>query len=192
MLIKKYKISFFLLFFMFLAVNISAQDSTGPSIVLHGQNALSSGDFLDKTISLDLKDIDVTEALKFLAVKAGLNIIPTKEVTGRITLVVDNVSLRDVFDIMLRSNNLAYVKQGEIYNVMTEKEYKTLYGKNFFDMRQVQAFHIQYAIPDQVNNLLSTIKSEFGKIIIDSESGTILVMDTPEKVEEMKATLAMR
>ncbi|TBR15656.1 type II secretion system protein GspD [bacterium] len=191
MLIKKYKISIFLVFFLLLAVNISAQDSTGPSIVLHGQNALSSGDFLDKTISLDLKDMDVTEALKFLAVKAGLNIIPTKEVTGRITLVVDNVSLRDVFDIMLRSNNLAYVKQGEIYNVMTEKEYKTLYGKNFFDMREVKAFHIQYAIPDQVNNLLSTIKSEFGKIIIDSESGTILVMDTPEKVEEMKATLAM-
>ena len=71
-------------------------------------------------ISLDLRNIEVTDALKFLATKADLDIIPTKEVSGRITLMVENVPVKDVFDIMLRSNNLAYEKQGDIFNVMTE------------------------------------------------------------------------
>ncbi|MBU0548872.1 MAG: hypothetical protein KJ838_00905, partial [Candidatus Omnitrophica bacterium] len=75
-------------------------------------------------ISLDLRNIEIADALKFLSAKAGFNIIPTKDVSGRITLMVENVSVMDVFDIMLRSNSLAYEKQGEIYNVMTEKEYK--------------------------------------------------------------------
>jgi type II secretory pathway component GspD/PulD (secretin) len=185
------KIFLFFILLVLIACPIFAQDMLNEPIILHGNAALASGDFLDKIISLDLRDIEVTEALKFLAVKAGLNIIPTKEVSGRITLIVDSVSLRDVFDIMLRSNSLAYVKQGGIYNVMTEKEYKALYGKNFSDMRQVKIFHLQYAIPDQVNNLLSSIKTDFGKIIIDSESGTILAMDTPEKIREIEETLSM-
>ena len=56
-------------------------------------------------ISLDLRDMDVAEALKFLATKASLNIIPTMKVSGRVTLMVNDVPIRDVFDLMIRSNN---------------------------------------------------------------------------------------
>jgi len=141
-------------------------------------------------ISLDLRNIEVTDALKFLATKANLDIIPTKEVSGRITLMVENVPVRDVFDIMLRSNNLAYEKQGDIFNVMTEKEYKARYGKNFMDLRQVYLFRLKYAVPEKAYNLLDTLKSDIGKIILDTDSGTILVMDTPEKINEMEEALS--
>jgi type II secretory pathway component GspD/PulD (secretin) len=141
-------------------------------------------------ISLDLRNIEVTDALKFLATKANLDIIPTKEVSGRITLMVENVPVKDVFDIMLRSNNLAYEKQGDIFNVMTEKEYKARYGKNFTDLRQVYVFRLEYAVPEQAYNLLDTLKSDIGKIILDTDSGTILVMDTPEKIDEMAGALS--
>ena len=141
-------------------------------------------------ISLDLRNIEVTDALKFLATKADLDIIPTKEVSGRITLMVDNVPVMDVFDIMLRSNNLAYEKQGDIYNVMTEKEYKARYGKMSSDLREVRVFRLKYAIPSQAYNLLDTIKSDIGKVLVDKDSGTLLVMDTPEKISEMEGALS--
>jgi len=141
-------------------------------------------------ISLDLRNIDVTDALKFLATKADLDVIPTKEVSGRITLMVEDVPVKDVFDIMLRSNNLAYEKQGDIYNVMTEKEYKARYGKTFSDMRQVRMFRLKYVIPEQAYNLLNTVKSDIGKILVDSDSGTLLVMDTPEKIVELEDALS--
>jgi hypothetical protein len=77
-------------------------------IFLFGISTFSKeNDLLNKKISLDFKNIDIIEALKFLSKKAGLNIIPTKKVSGRITLSVENASLKDVFDIMLRSNGLA-------------------------------------------------------------------------------------
>lgn len=63
-------------------------------------------------ISLDLRDIEIIDALKFLAAKAAMNIIPTKKVSGRITLMVENTRASDVFDIILRSNALAYDKKG--------------------------------------------------------------------------------
>ncbi|MDD5477089.1 MAG: secretin N-terminal domain-containing protein [Candidatus Omnitrophica bacterium] len=142
-------------------------------------------------ISLDLRNIDVTEALKFIATKAEINIIATKNVTGRITLMVENVPVKDVFDITLRSNGLAYTKQGEIYNVMTEEEYKALYGKKFADIRQVKTFKLRYAIPEQAFSLLDTLKSEVGRVLVEPESGTALIMDTPENIKQIENALAV-
>jgi type II secretory pathway component GspD/PulD (secretin) len=140
-------------------------------------------------ISLDLRDMDVAEALKFLATKASLNIIPTMKVSGRVTLMVNDVPIRDVFDLMIRSNNLAYEKKGDIYNVMTEDEYKALFGKNFSDSRQVKVFHLRYAIPDQVFTILDSFKSSIGKVFVEPESGTVMVMDAPERMGEIESAL---
>ncbi len=140
-------------------------------------------------ISLDLRNIEVVEALKFLAMKAGINIITTKNVTGRVIFMVENAPVQDVFDIMLRSNGLAYIKQGDIYNVMTEAEYHALFGRKFTDPRQVKIFKLKYAIPDQILNLLGNLKSEVGRVLVELDSGTVVVMDTPENIRIMEETL---
>jgi type II secretory pathway component GspD/PulD (secretin) len=138
---------------------------------------------IEGKISLDLRNIDIIDALKFLALKAGLNIITTKAVAGRVTLIVENAPVKDVFDIMLRSNNLAYDRQGEIYNVMTQEEYKALYGKNFSDIRKVGIFHIKYAIPEHIFNLVDALKSDIGRVLVDTESGTVMILDSQEKID---------
>ena len=140
-------------------------------------------------ISLDLRNIDIVDALKYLSMKTGLNIITTKSVTGRATLMVQEVLIKDVFDIMLRSNNLAYDKQGEIYNVMTQEEYKALYGKHFSDVRQVKVLYLKYTIPEQAFNLLDMLKSDIGRVLVDPESGNVLVMDSAERIKIMERVL---
>ncbi len=141
-------------------------------------------------ISLDLRNIEVTDALKFLSMKTGVNMISTKDVSGRITLMVLNVPAKDVFDIMLRSNGLAYTKEGEIYNIMTGDEYKALFGKGFADIREVKVFRIKYAIPEQVFTLLDALKSEIGRVLVEPDSGTAIIMDTPEKIAEIEKAIS--
>lgn len=150
---------------------------------------LSDDEILSQTISLDLRDMDVVDALKFLATRTGINVVTTKTVSGRVSLTVEDVLIKDVFDIMLRSNGLAYVKQGSIYYVMTETEYKAFYGVNFSDMRQVKVFRLKYAIPEQAFSLLDAIKSEIGRVLVDPESGNVLIMDTPARIAQMRAAL---
>jgi type IV pilus assembly protein PilQ len=150
---------------------------------------LSLEEVMNMPISLDLRNIDVVEALKYLANKSGLNIVPTKNVGGRVTLTLDNVPFKDVFDLILRSNSLAFVKIGEIYSVMTELEYKAFYGKNFFDIRQVKVLRLKYAIPEQAFSLLDALKSEIGRVLVDQESGNVLIMDTPERISLLEAAL---
>lgn len=153
----------------------------GEQSVLHG---------MEERVSLDLRSTEATDALKYLAVKGGLNISITKNVTGRVSLFLTDVPIGDVFDLILRSNELAYDKQGSVYSVMTEEEYRKLYGKKFSDRRTVRTFRLQYAIPQQAFNLLDTLKSEIGRILVDEDSGTVMVLDTPKNLEEMEAALA--
>jgi type II secretory pathway component GspD/PulD (secretin) len=90
---------------------------------------------------------------------------------------------------MLRANNLAYDKRGDIYNVMTELEYKQLFGKNFFDTRQVKVFRLKYAIPEQAFSLLDAVKSDIGRLLVEPESGAVMLIDTPEKIAQAQKTL---
>ena len=153
--------------------------------------AFPLSDDLEVKISLDLRDIDIVDALQYLAMKAGINVIPTKKVSGRVTFMVENVNFKDIFDIMLRSNGLAYVKQGDIYNVMTEEEYKSLYGEKFSDSRQIKTFRLKYAIPDQAFVLLDTLKSDIGRVLVEPDSGVVLIMDTPSKIREIEDALSI-
>jgi type II secretory pathway component GspD/PulD (secretin) len=141
---------------------------------------------LDERISLDLRNIESAEALRFLAMKGGLNMAVSPTVAGRLFLLLNDVPIRDVFDIILRTNALAYDKQGEIYNIMTEVEYKERYGRKFSDARKIKIFQLKYAIPERVFQAVEALKSDLGKVLVDQESGMVLVMDTEENLSRME------
>ncbi|MBI3087266.1 MAG: hypothetical protein HYY91_00020 [Candidatus Omnitrophica bacterium] len=157
---------------------------------------------MEERVSLDLRSVEATDALKYLATKGGLNIAISKNVSGRVNLFLTDVPIRDVFDLILRSNELAYDLQGDVYNVMTEAEYRALYGKRFADLRRVETFRLQYAIPEQAFNLLDTLKSEIGRLLIeqlkdylelkklgtikaDERSNQVVVKTLPQRMAEV-------
>jgi type IV pilus assembly protein PilQ len=173
-------------------VRVGAAPSEVASLPPDASSSVNAGRTgMDKLISLDLRSTDATDALKYLAMQGELNISISNSVAGRVNLLLTNVPIRDVFDLILRSNELAYDKQNNVYHVMTEAEYKTLYGKRFSDMRAVKTFRLRYASPQQAFNLLDTLKSDVGRLLVDEESGTVMVMETPEKLREMEEALAV-
>jgi len=175
------------------------QISSSPIIVSEAQPASPAGgqsqptsleDGLSQRMALDLRDMDIIDALKFLAMKGNINIVASKDVSGRVSLFLKDTSIKDALDIILTANNLAYEKRGDILYVMTEAEYKTLHGENFKDTRKVKMFKLKYTKPEAVFKALDVLKSEIGKLIVDEESGTVIVIDTPEKLQKMENVIA--
>jgi len=144
---------------------------------------------LSERITLDLRNIEVGEALKFLAMKGNLNLVIGRNVTGRISLYLTDVAIADILEIMLLSNNLAIAKQGDIYNVMSETEYQALYGERFADLRVAKIYKLRYAVPSQVFTVLSSLKSDIGKVVIDEDSATLILMDVPQKIRAMEKVI---
>jgi type IV pilus assembly protein PilQ len=145
----------------------------------------SASSLLDTRISLDLRDIDIMDALKFLAIKANLNVVAGTGITGSVFFLLNDVSIRDAIDIILSANRLAYTIKGNVMRVMTEEEYKALFGKEFYDQRETKIIRLKYASPKNVGAMLENVKSTVGRIIYNDSTGTVVMMDTPEKIAEM-------
>jgi len=146
-------------------------------------NAVSLKEGLSRRIALDLRSIDVNDVLKFLAQKGNVNIIVSKAVEGRVTLFVKNVTIREALDIIMTANSLAYeTRPGDVLYVMPEVEYKALNGRNFKDVRQVRKIELTYASPRAVFKALDAMKSAVGEVMVDEDSGTLVLKDTPERL----------
>jgi type II secretory pathway component GspD/PulD (secretin) len=117
-----------------------------------------------------------------------LTIVPSKSITGRINIFLNNLTFDDALEVILVSQDMASERKGTIISIMTSGEYERLYGRKFNEKREVRTLKVQYAKPSTVFSALSQIKSDIGKVIVDESSGTILLIDIPEKVKLMEAT----
>src|SRR2546425_9197157 len=142
---------------------------------------------LSKKISLDLREMDTLAVLKFLAEQGDFNIVPGKNVGGRVTLAVKDITIQDALDIIALTNELAYVVQSRVIHVMTEADYQRLFGGVFSDQREVKPLHLQYADAAAVATVLGNVKSAVGRIVADPQTRTIILIDVPDKVGQMVA-----
>ena len=154
-------------------------------------NSVSSYGFpgLENKISLDIRAMDIVHFLKFLAVEGNLNIVTSNGVTGLVNLLINDVTIGDALEIVLALNNLAYEVKGNIIKIISSEEYKALYGVDFYDQRQTLVYKLKYASPTNVGTMLGSIKSDIGKIIYDDSTGTLVLIDTPDKIKEMDAVI---
>lgn len=134
----------------------------------------------EKKISLDLKGIDINELFKVLSEKSGMTIITTPGVSGRVTVFMDRLSFDDALDVVATMQDLAYDKKGSVVKVMTASEYEKAFGKKFGERKETVTVKLAYAKPANVLAVISSLKSDLGKIISDESTGTIIIIDTPQ------------
>ena len=127
---------------------------------------------MEKSIFLDLRDINVIDVFKFLAVQGSLNIVTSKNVQGRSTLLLRDVKIKDALDILAISNQLAYETLNNLLYIMTEDEYALTHGKNFNDKKKIAIRTLKTAKPSYALATLQGVQSAIGKVIIDEDTGT--------------------
>jgi type II secretory pathway component HofQ len=79
----------------------------------------ANGDSLlpGELISLDLKDADLKDVLRTFAELAKVNIAIDPEVSGSVTVRLHDVSWDQALDVILRTNGLGYVLEGNVLRV---------------------------------------------------------------------------
>ncbi len=170
-------------------VSEELDSNTAPSTKDNDKD-LPKGITIDnKKISLDLKGIDIGELLRILSMKMGITIVPSKSVTGRVTIFLNNLTFEDALDVILISQDLACDKSDSMINVMTSGEYEKLYGKKYNEKRRYASIKLNYAKPSTVLAALNQIKSDIGKVIVDESSGSMFLIDVPEKLALMEKSI---
>ena len=136
-------------------------------------------------ISLEMNDVDIAGALQVVAEKAGLNIVIGSGVRGKVTLFVKDVDPEAAFELILMSNDLACEKENGICRVLTQREYEVLHGERYNSGLRSGTVKLKYASAKGLVEFLSQVKSPQGKVIAESVSNTLILIDNPAKLSEM-------
>lgn len=141
---------------------------------------------LAKAISVDLRGIDVVEAIKFLAVEGKLNVVISKDVSGQLHLLLDKITVAEGLQNIFSITNLAYEVRGNVIKVLSAREFKALHGIEFYDRRVTETFEMTYSKPSKVAGVLQNVKTDKGTIIYDDATGILIVRDIPEKMDQIR------
>ncbi|MBF0123200.1 MAG: hypothetical protein HQL21_07355 [Candidatus Omnitrophica bacterium] len=138
---------------------------------------------------LDLRDMDIKDAIKFIAQRSGLNIVAGDSLQGRVTIYLEKVDAHKALATILETNRLAYEEQGGVMRIVTAEEYQNRYGRPFSQKTQTKLIRLKGMKATSAAVLLEKIKDPFGKVVADDVSGTILIEETPQRLTQMEQYL---
>jgi type IV pilus assembly protein PilQ len=150
--------------------------------------------FTGEPISLELKDAEIKDVLRMFAKITGLNIVVDPDVTGSVTVNLENVPWDQALDIILRINRLDYVLENNVLRVarmerLTQEkralaDYKAQ-AEAAKPMRTVTKT-LSYARAEDVRRILTAEKfivSDRGSVVVDPRSNMLIIRDLADRME---------
>ena len=133
----------------------------------------------DKTklgyVTVDFKDADIKNVLRIISYKANVNIVPSPEVTGFVTIRLQDVHWKNALEAILKTYGFGYDVQENIIMVAPLDKLTTL-KKMEQDLAQVQptvteVFQLKYLDAQDAKNAIEAQLSTRGKITILGMTG---------------------
>lgn len=138
-------------------------------------------------LSMDFQDADIHDVLHLLAVKSGLNIIYSSDVSGPVSLHLDQVPFDQAFQTVLTLKNLVALSMGpRIIRVVTSTGLTTEQSQA---ATFTKVFRLNYADASTVKTPIDAIRSAAGRkgiSNIDIKSNSIVITDTQEGLKEVE------
>lgn len=124
-------------------------------------DAQKTQNFSGKPITVQVRDMDIKEALKLIGDASGFNIVVGDGVSGKVTLSLVDVPWDQVLDIVLRSQKLGADRKYNVLRVMPiaklneekKEEQKTKALSKVSQPRITKIFPVSYADPNQLQNI---------------------------------------
>ena len=126
----------------------------------------------DDTISLDFKDADISSVLRVLSLKSNVNIVTGPEVKGLITVRLDNVPWEKALEVILRTYDYVYERDGNIIRVTTRDKMK-------LEPVETKTFILNYSKASEIQASIQDILTERGRIKTSERTNMLVVTDIP-------------
>lgn len=123
-------------------------------------------------ITLDFKDADIKTVLRVMSLKSGVNIVAGPEVTGTVTVRLENVSWEKALDVILRTYGYVYERQENIVRVTTRENLA-------LEPLATQVFILNYTKANEVREAVKDMLSERGRIQVAERTNTLIITDIP-------------
>ncbi|MDR9502084.1 MAG: hypothetical protein RI601_09845 [Desulfurivibrionaceae bacterium] len=139
----------------------------------------------DYPATLQCENLEVATLLRAVGRQAGINIYVADSITDTISFEMDQVSLYDVFELVIEAKNLHYSETQSAIFVETDEAYKKA-RKGIVTARICTDYGNSSKIKSQLDHLLS----DQGMITATNNDSCLIIKDQEGNVQEIKAMLA--
>ena len=158
--------------------------------------------YTGERISLSFQSVDIRSLLQIIADVAGTNMVVSDSVTGELAMRLQNVPWDQALDIILRTKGLGLRQQGNVMLVAPlgelaareKEEAEAEKSKVTLAPLRSEIIQVNYAKAADVAALLkagdNSIMSERGRVTIDDRTNNLLVLETREKLAEIRALIS--
>ncbi len=154
--------------------------------------------YTGERLSLNFQDIEVRSVLQLLSDFTGQNIVVSDSVTGNLSLRMQNVPWDQALDIVLKTKGLAKRENGNVILIAPGEEIAAREKLELESIKQIEELaplysdliQINYAkaadLAELLSNEDSSQLSERGKVSVDERTNTLLLLDTSEKLQQIR------
>jgi type IV pilus assembly protein PilQ len=185
-----------------LAKTASLEGSSGDPRIL--PDMISGGTeptrFYGRPISIEVRGSPVSEVINLIAEQSGANVVLGDSIDGKITLKLKQIPWDQALMIVMKSQNLGYVRQGSVLRIakLTEISMESDAARKVLEAQQaaeplkVKIIPVSYASVSDLAGKLGPFLSKGGRgqAIADVRTSSIIVTDTAEVIE--RATSMIR
>jgi len=132
-------------------------------------------------ISVNFIDVDIRSALSALALEQEINIACAPEVSGNISVHLNQATLEETLEALALAGGVEYEKRDGIYYVYKPKEAREPQAERL----RIKVFTLKYVELDQVQEVLDSIPG-LRLIKTHEPSKTVIVEDTPENIAKIE------
>jgi type IV pilus assembly protein PilQ len=144
-------------------------------------------------VSLDFREADIRNVFKILSFKSGVNIVAGPEVTGTVSIQLNNVPWKQALDVILQTYGYAYEQKGNIIIVTTIENLKKRREDAMVlaeqEALETRTYTMNFGKASEIIASLEKMKSERGSIDFDERTNTIIVTDTASKLDLMASVV---
>jgi len=148
-------------------------------------------------MTIEAKNLDILDALRAIATVSGLNIITADNVSGKITLKLENVPWDQALDLILETKDLGMVQYGNVIRVAPSRDLqksqedliKTIQNQEKLRPLQTRIIPINYATGIDISTQVKNVLSDRGKVEVDKRTNSLIIKDTPERIQEAETLI---
>lgn len=136
--------------------------------------------------SLDLKNMEITDVLRILSQKSGINFVASQNVKGRLNIFLEDVTVLEALDIIVEMNGLAYRRESHVVKVYTATDFEHKFGHVFGAQMETESTQLLHIETKNIEPVLNDLKSSKGKIIVDPLSKILIITDEQPIIARMR------
>ncbi len=169
------------------------QEAAQPETVMAEEPADEVPEIVPKEdsdrVSLDFHEADIQNVLRILSLKSGVNIVAGPEVTGLVTIKLNDVTWPKALDVILETYGYAYDRRDNIISVTTVENLKKRRDEAMLLSEQeplmTRTFLLNYAKAAKVIESVEKMVSERGRVNYDERTNALIVHDTQSNIEQI-------